>query len=326
MLNIHLLSARRVLLFVLSTLLLASAFVVKTPAVGDVTCEGILVPPGADLQTAIDAAPEGARLCLSPWEYTTSAPIVPKNGQEIVGVAADQTSVSTTTARIVFDVRGKLNVRLADLSVTGAVGNKSCKPECGKGIRPGQYTLIENVRTHHNFALGISAGGPGVVIRNSEIDHNGNAALYGCCAGGVKGVRSYLIENSYVHDNIGNGIWCDVGCVGPEWQVLNNVSTDNTLGGIRYEISGEDTSALIRGNTVQRNNLRGKGGRGGIEINASRNVVVEYNTLGDNVGPGVIVNGTRPPGVANIMIRYNVLNGDSISKCGGEVTCIDNQP
>ena len=298
----------------------------KRPAVADVACEGILVPPGADLQQAIDAAPEGARLCLSAWNYTTSAPIVPKHGQQIVGVARDQTTVSTSQARIVFDVRGKMNVTLADLSVTGAVGSKSCKPECGKGIRPGQYTVIDNVRAHHNFALGISAGGPGVVIRNSEIDHNGNPVLYGCCSGGVKGVRSYLIENSYVHHNLGNGIWCDVGCSGPEWKVLDNVATDNTMGGIRYEISGQDTSALIQGNTVQRNNLPGKGGRGGIEINASRNVVVEDNTLGDNVGPGVIINGTRPPGVANILIRYNVLNGDAIQKCGGEVTCVDNQP
>ncbi len=56
-------------------------------------------------------------------------------------------------------------------------------------------------------------------------------------SGGIKGSYAYTILNSYVANNIGSGIWCDVGCLGGTWTVEGNTVVDNTAGGIRYEIS-----------------------------------------------------------------------------------------
>jgi hypothetical protein len=61
-----------------------------------------------------------------------------------------------------------------------------------------------------------------------------------------------------------------------------------------------------------------------IEINSSQNAIVENNVLGDNGGAGVIANGTRDPGLGNVIIRGNQLNGDRLRGCGGTVACLGN--
>ncbi len=48
------------------------------------TCKGVLVKPGSDIQSAIDASPEGATLCVQPGEYRIDTPLDPKNNQRLV--------------------------------------------------------------------------------------------------------------------------------------------------------------------------------------------------------------------------------------------------
>ena len=54
-----------------------------------------------------------------------------------------------------------------------------------------------------------------VLVDDVEIDDNGSAAYLGLL---VRGDQSGLhangvtVRNSDVHDNIGNGVWCDVQC------------------------------------------------------------------------------------------------------------------
>jgi hypothetical protein len=194
---------------------------------------------------------------------------------------------------------------------------------CGRGISPGMRTTITDIRSHNNETSGIGGGGEQVIVRNVELDHNGSPALLGCCAAGIKSGNSYSISDSYVHDNHGVGIWCDVGCKGGSFTVVNNVVTNSLRGGIRYEISA--VPAVIRGNTVKNNNTSARGGHGGIEINSSRNALVEGNVLGGNRKAGILLNGNRPPGVGNVTVRGNSLNGDALKGCSGSARCHDNK-
>ena len=53
----------------------------------------------------------------------------------------------------------------------------------------------------------------------------------GFSSGGIKGSNAFTILNSYVADNIGSGIWCDVGCRGGTWTVEGNTVISNTREG-----------------------------------------------------------------------------------------------
>ena len=289
------------------------------------SCHGRHVSARANLQKAIKHAPKGARLCLARGTYFTSSGITPRSGQKIVGRGRVRTVIRTSRASTVIDARRTKDVKIKRLSVTGATAGPHCAPGCGRGISPGRNTKVVRVRAHHNKVLGIGGSRGGLVIRKSEIDHNGHPTYYGCCSGGVKTGTAFKIKDSFVHDNRGVGIWCDVGCKGGDWRVLNNVAARNTLGGIRYETAGVKGSGVIRGNVVRRNNLRSAGGHGGIEINSSRNAMVANNVVARNVGPGIIIGGKRRPGLGNISVRFNALRNDHIQKCGGPVSCRGNR-
>jgi hypothetical protein len=280
------------------------------------------VSPGGSIQAAINSAAGGATICLAPGRWGVRTPIVPKAGQKLIGAGRGATFLTGAGASMIINAKGRHNVTISGMSISGARGGYGCRPACGRGIGAGAYMRVSNVRVFNNDLMGIAGSGLGMVITTSEIHNNGSPNLVNCCAGGVKTAHAYTITNSYVHDNIGIGIWCDVRCLCGRWHVYNNVVKGNLVGGIRYETSA--VGATIRGNTVQGNNRKGQGGHGGIEVNSSRNVLVEANRLGGNVGPGIIVNGSRPPGTANVMVRNNALAGDGIAGCGGRVACVGN--
>jgi hypothetical protein len=50
-------------------------------------CKGVLVEPGSDIQSVIDASPEGATLCVQPGEYRIETALNPKNNQKLVAAA-----------------------------------------------------------------------------------------------------------------------------------------------------------------------------------------------------------------------------------------------
>ncbi len=154
-----------------------------------------------------------------------------------------------------------------NLMIEGATlnGSKEQCTSCGRGIWGGNALRVFNVFFSGNQQAGI-AGSSGTttpwLIVGSQFVDNGNAAEVGFSSGGIKGSNAYTILNSYVANNIGSGIWCDVGCIGGTWTVEGNTVLDNSAGGIRYEIS--DAGALIRGNVVEGNDVSGKRGLGGI--------------------------------------------------------------
>jgi parallel beta-helix repeat protein len=125
--------------------------------------------------------------------------------------------------------------------------------------------------------------------------------------------------NSTATNNVGQGIWCDVGCVSGTWNVQGNTVTGNTQGGIRYEIS--NAGATIENNYVENNDTSNMAGLGGIQIASSGNVTVENNTVLQNLTSDIRMTSGRSPGLSNDVISGNAA-GAVMSGCNRPgVTC-----
>jgi hypothetical protein len=218
---------------------------------------------------------------------------------------------------------------LENIVVTGATigaGPTKC-PACGRGVFAGNGIQVWNVELSNNGQNGLSGTQntttPWLIV-DSQIIGNGSPAELGYASGGVKGVNPYTILDSYVADNIGSGIWCDVGCVGGTWVVEGNTVEDNSRNGILYEIS--DAGATIEDNVVDGNNTS-DGAFSGIQLNSSGNATVEDNTSTQNSGSQVRVNpsGRKGSTVINDSIVDNTVSGGKIVGCTlTGVTCSGN--
>lgn len=293
-------------------------------------CQGVSVASGANLQAAVDANPVGATFCLT-GTYRLSDPVKPKSGQSFIGPAA----IVGTGAETSFEAKyreGARNVSFVDLDVSGFTGS-------GLGCYVG--TRVIGGRYHHNERNGIGCGlegAGGVLIDGVELDHNGSLEHLGSGAGGMKFARGHgiVVRNSYVHDNLGNGVWCDVQC--GDYTVVDNWISFNSRKGVHYEKSGESDeivryvgTAYIARNVVQNNGwgMR-EHGDAGIRGVSSKNMIIEHNILGGNVfNNGIKINedgrlsGDRHGWpVSNIVIHRNTMNGDRIKGCElSGVTC-----
>ena len=130
------------------------------------------------------------------------------------------------------------------------------------------------MRLHHNPNQGIGNPGPGFLLKNSEIDHNGSASFTKggtSSAAGIKITRGpAAFRNNEVHHNYWHGIWCDeyAGSI----VISGNVVHHNGQNGIRYEIC-KGPSSKITNNRVFANGYLKKDireGRGGIVLVGAR--------------------------------------------------------
>jgi hypothetical protein len=146
----------------------------------------------------------------------------------------------------------------------------------------------------------------------------------------------------FVHDEQGNGLWCDVGCSNDPGRengfwVHESVVVDSGRAGIRYENS--PNQALFEHNEIHGNGTKER--RGGIDIRDSQNATVEANKF----GPATItIEGDEVDYSANVerigvratdsgrsdrvnledVVVENNMNGDRIVNCGGPVECSGN--
>jgi parallel beta-helix repeat protein len=247
-----------------------------------------------------------------------------QSGDRFIGVFSDgsRPTVTTTTVQNIFDAGRSNGATIQDLSISGAVGNDNCEPACGRGISGGEKLTVRNVRAHHNANQGIGGTQPGLLVTNSEIDHNGSAsfALDGSprSAAGIKSVNGFSVINSNVHDNYWSGVWCDNLC--GAMQVRGSTLVRNGKAGIHYEASSGP--AVFANNKIQsngiNNNLPKTARRAGIIIYASANVDVYGNTFGNNTFYGIHVaedDRSWSPKLSKILIHDNTRNGDSIVGC-----------
>jgi len=314
-------------------------------ASGATECTGITVKPRNNLSEVAASEPPGTTFCIHDGNYSVSKRILLQSGDSFIGLYSDGSRpvISTDRAKEIFDGLYKVadlpkrsppyiaeGARIEGLRITGAVGGERCSPDCGRGIGGGKNLTVVDVRSDHNTNQGIGGTQDGLLVEGSVLDHNGSEPFldfdgHGSAAG-VKSVRSMTIRDTRVYANVWTGIWCDMGCA--PFTVENVTSNRNGKAGLQYELSFGP--ATISNSTFQGNGWRERATRHtGIVIAATQNVEVYGNTFGGNINYAVeVVNSDRPPGLANVSVHDNILNGDAIKGCGvvESVTCANNTP
>lgn len=309
------------------------------PAFG-ANCSGVQASPGQDLAAVAASRPAGTTFCVADGEYLVASRVVAQDGDRFVGVYSDGTRprIKTATADHVIFVGGADGVLVENLRVEGAVHDDLCEPDCGRGVGgPGSNLTVKNVRATSNENQGVGGTGPGLLIEDSELDHNGTpeATNGKVSAAGVKAVNSFTVRDSYVHDNLWDGVWCDEDC--GRLVVENSRIEDNGKAGVHFEITPKTNlavepsraSALVAGNTIRGNGYTSAPTRKAeMIIVSSQNADVRDNEFGGSPSPAVLLGDDDRALTANNAVRNNTLNGDDLaSACGRFGTvCEGNTP
>jgi hypothetical protein len=128
---------------------------------------------------------------------TPSRAVIANSGDTFKGVYSDGTrpKIEANGASMAFNVGDTKGVTISGLSISGTKGGEWCEPECGGAIKKdGRNLHVINVRLHHNPNQGIGNPGPGFLLKNSEIDHNGSASF-----------TKTLSENRQIEQDVGAG-------------------------------------------------------------------------------------------------------------------------
>jgi hypothetical protein len=269
-----------------------------TPAPPITECDGVDIASGANVQHAVDSHAAGTTFCLH-GTYRFSKPVVPKPGQTFAGPAAIVSGGSAMAFDLTNGAGGVSGVSFIDLDVSGF---QERAIECWADMR------VIRGRYHHNDRNAIGCGFDyargHVLIDGAEIDHNGSEDDLGQGSGGMKFARlgedGLTVRNANIHDNIGNGVWCDVQCIGT-FLIEDNVISRNSRKGVHYEKSGASDEyisgrvvqgrAIIRRNVVTDNGWEGRdhAADGGIAGVSSVNMLIEGNITSGNGRGGVFV-------------------------------------
>ena len=308
------------------------------------TCKGTLVPAGTNLHTIIDGV-DGKTFCLEAGSYDIGdSPLAPGDNVTIAGaegIRSDKGAIDAPTkivgsaTQAIIEAGNDNTFRWLDSS--GSQPGATCQPDCGRGIKSSPNMLVEYSHIHHNSNNGIGGGTPNPVrVRFSELDHNGSDEFIGTY-GAIKQAATkpggvLIVTDSYIHDNVGTGIWGD-RCQ-DRLIAERNLVTGNSRDGIRWETdmapgdcSNTTTrSALIKHNTARGNGTDPSGGDAGIKIRNSPNAEVSFNSTGANEERGIMVrhNDLAGSNLGNV-IRDNI-SPDGIDGCDyAGVTCLRNR-
>ena len=366
----------------LATVVAAPLLVVAellNPTTAESACSGKTVAAGQDLDAIVnaDSMATATTFCIQAGTYSLSQTLTVGTGDKLIGeTGITKTAGSAEYAEPVVKIRNaaslsKLisvsgdNATLRWLDVAGAVGeydetktpatcanwgdlaNKCPVAGTGVGIAAGNADgglLMQYVRVHNNDAVGIG-NATGRVLNSELFSNTENGDFLGFTGAGVKGGTEYEAAFNYVHDEQGNGLWCDRGCdddpargANGLW-VHDNVLVNNGRAGVRYEDSA--TTALIENNEIHGNSKLAV--RGGVSIRDSQNANVRNNVFGrvtiagvtypgneDNVAIHAADSGrTDRTDLWNIDIVNNTLNNETIKGCelpDNVVYCHDNTP
>ncbi len=282
----------------------------------------------AQLQASVSQA-AGTEFCLAPGHYVLSSTLKPKDTMKFIGDPLQRADVDATNipGSVSGDVTSSFsngsNVTIANVIVRNShtPGRIACNT-CGFGINGGGGYHVYNVKMTNNEQNGFhyhSPGNPlGFLVENSEISNNGNLGDVGQTSGGIKTTHNGELRHNVANNNLGVGLWCDVGCDGGIWKVSNNYAFGNSRAGIRYETSY--AGANITNNVLTRNvtsALPGQTYNGGLALVLSKDVVVSSNIFHSNLANGIYAadDAGRPDSEAssNISITNNTMNGDRVS-------------
>ncbi len=325
--------------------LLAVVFLMGADRVVPVTC-------GQDLDATVNAddATIGTRFQLEgACTYTVDTMVKLKNGDEIAGPAGsfiergpafdpEPTVDIVGGAGVSSVIRAQGTVRVEWVKIVGGTGQYSAGDSpvagTGSGLSMGMSSNDSSLYAVHitgSDAAGIT-NAHGTFERIELDDTTQDPNFLGFNGSGLKAVTEIEVRDSYVHDNQGNGLWCDEYCQDSAshpngFWVHDNLVVNNGGAGIRFERVGEVSTAgeaLIENNEVHQNSL--KLSRGGIDIRDAQNALVRNNVFGAktiaNVAyspntNGVAIRATDSgradrPDLWNVDIVGNELNGETI--------------
>src|ERR671913_943160 len=201
-------------------------------------CNPILTP-GEGLARVAAHCPPSTTFTIKDGTYKLSRAVIANSGDTFKGVYSDGTrpKIDANGAEMAFNVGDTKGVTISGLSISGTGGGEWCEPACGGAIKKdGRNLHVINVRLHHNPNQGISNPGPGFLLENSEIDHNGSASFTKGGTSSTAGVKittgPATLRNNEVHHNYWHGIWCEeyTGSL----EISGNVLHHNGQKGIRY--------------------------------------------------------------------------------------------
>src|ERR671921_332204 len=312
------------------------------------------VPCGQDLDATVnaDAPTIGTRFQLQgPCTYTVDTMVVLENGDEIAGPAGTfierfpafdpEPSVSIVASEgLSHVIRAQGTVRLEWVKIVGGTGEYSGgSPVAGTGSGLAMGMAADDSSLYAVHITGSDAAGitnaHGTFDRIELDDTTQDPNFLGFTGSGLKAINEVEVRNSYIHDNQGNGIWCDVFCHDSEshlngFWVHDNLVVNNGRAGIRFERVGDVADAgeaLIENNEIHQNSLELS--RGGIDIRDAQNALVRNNVFGAKTiadvvylpnASGVAIRATDSgrsdrPDLFNVDIVDNVLNGEIIGGC-----------
>jgi hypothetical protein len=318
----------------------------------------VSVNPGDDIDAKINAASAGATILVhgAPGTvYTVDHPMVLEANQKVFGDVGTLSSVgpatvpdppvtlradNTSLTGIFRSTGDGIKIKWLDLDVAGA--QRSIDGSEGGPSQVMQYVVCHNSQA---ACIGRYRGD----LLDSEIYMGGtNPAVFDGTVSAIKCQWFCEVAHSYVHDNRGNGIWCDQGCISDSihpngFYVHHNVVGDNGRNGIFYENSprpcvsgnipcndGDPVHALIEYNYVY-GNSRVDSSRAGIQISDAANGEVRFNILGkkpdgtfdhnaENLGIRIHSSGDPTRGVEkNADIHDNQMNSEIIKGTGRDL-------
>src|SRR5215208_203720 len=338
------------------------------PAAAQDSCSGVQVNPANDLDAIVNADPRdtATTFCVNANSDGTTATynisetlrlrdgdrLIGQTGETVIrgpatyGVPKVEIRSSGSPDQIIAAV-GK-NIEIQWVDIAGAVGKTTTTGQpltgTGAGITAGSADggfLVQYAVIHGNDAGGI-LNAKGRILNSEFYDNTQNPDFLGFNASAVKGTTEFEAAYNYVHNEQGNGIWCDVGCkydpvrANGFW-AHHNLTVDNERSGIRYEhspkglatgVHGTEPTALIEENEVHGNSYGAN--RGGISVLDGQNALIRHNVFGEATIAGVEyrANAPRPGAVKasdwgrssrtdlwNVDIVDNVLNGEGIRGC-----------
>ncbi len=284
-------------------------------------CHPVLTP-GEHLARVAAHCPPSTTFIIKDGTYKLSRAVDAKSGDTFKGVYSDgsRPQIVANRTTIAFNVGGTNRVTIRGLSISGTRGGEECEPACGGAIKKEGWNLhVINVRLHHNPNQGLGHPGPGFLLKNSEIDHNGSASFTKdgtSSAAGVKITRGpATFKNNKVHHNYWHGIWCDG--FAESIVMIGNVVPHNGKSGIRYETCRGPGSKITNNRVIHNGYVKQhvSRGRGGIVLASARAVEVANNTVRGNRGHGIRAKTSDRQRTSKVRIHHNSLRKDTLKGC-----------
>jgi hypothetical protein len=330
---------------------------IHAPPAAAHSCSGaaiLNINPGDDLDAKVngDDPRKATTFCVHAASggttYNISATLRLRDGDRLIGEPETGTIVTRGPAKygvpsvkirpsgslkaIIAAVGKDIQIQWVDIS--GAVG-QSGTTGSGAGITAGSADggfLVQYAAIHDNDAAGILSA-QGRILNSEFYENTNNPDFLGVNAAAVKGRFEYEAAENYVHNEQGNGLWCDVGCVNDPargangFWVHHNLVVDNARSGIRYESSPDDLATGVHLSEptalIERNEVHGNShleNRGAISVRDAQNALVRANVFGGNEPKPGAINASDSgrssrTDLWNVDIVDNVLNGEQIKGC-----------